>query len=105
MPHLGQEKNEWVASLEQEEEEVLLEQQKGEEVTLLEQENLVPQRISEGQLQKHSSCFPEEWWMKQQPGKPGEQLLLLEIEPLLLVLGGEGGAGVDYEQRHQGGLA
>ena len=43
--------------------------------------------------------------MKQQPGKPGEQLLLLEIEPLLLVLGGEGGAGVDYEERHQGGLA
>ena len=43
--------------------------------------------------------------MKQQPGKPGEQLLLLEIEPLLLVLGGEGGASVDYEQRHQGGLA
>ena len=45
--------------------------------------------------------------MKQQPGKPGEQLLLLEIEPLLLVLGGEGqgGAGVDDEQRHQGGLA
>ena len=39
--------------------------------------------------------------MKQQPGKPGEQLLLLEIEPLLLVLGGEGGAGVDYEQRHR----
>ena len=43
--------------------------------------------------------------MKQQPGKPGEQLLLLEIEPLLLVLGGEGSASVDYEQRHQGGLA
>ena len=58
VPHLGQEKNEWVASLEQEEEEVLLEQQKGEEVSLLEQENLVPQRISEGQLQKHSSCSP-----------------------------------------------
>ena len=56
MPHLGQEKNEWVASLEQE--EVLLEQQKGEEVSLLEQELLVPQRISEGQLQKHSSCSP-----------------------------------------------
>ena len=55
MPHLGQEKNEWVASLE---EEVLLEQQKGEEVSLLEQEHLVPQRISEGQLQKHSSCSP-----------------------------------------------
>ena len=63
MPHLGQEKNEWVASLEQE--EVLLEQQKGEEVLLLEQENLVPQRISEGKLQKHSSRSPEEWWMKQ----------------------------------------
>ena len=43
--------------------------------------------------------------MKQQPGKPGEQLLLLEVEPLLLVLGGEGGAGGDYEQMHQGGLA
>ena len=42
---LEQEKNEWVASLEQEEEEVLLKQQKGEEVSLLEQENLVPQRI------------------------------------------------------------
>ena len=54
----GQEKNEWVASLEQEEEEVLLEQQKGEEVSLLEQEHLVPQKISEGQLQKHSSCSP-----------------------------------------------
>ena len=53
---LEQEKNEWVASLEQE--EVLLEQQKGEEVSLLEQEHLVPQRISEGQLQKHSSCSP-----------------------------------------------
>ena len=129
MLHLRQEKNEWVASLEQEEvllepqkgeevslleqeknecvasleqEEVLLEQQKGE-VSLLEQEHLVPQRISEGQLQKHSSCFPEEWWMKQQPGKPGEQLLLLEIKPLLLVLGGKGGAGVDDEQQHPGG--
>ena len=56
---------------------VLLEHQKGEEVLLLEQEHLVPQRISEGKLQKHSSCSPEEWWMKQQPGKPGEQLLLL----------------------------
>ena len=32
--------------------------------------------------------------MKQQPG-----------EPLLLVLGGEGGAGADDEQEHQGGLA
>ena len=81
MLHLGQEKNERVAPLEQE--EVLLEQQKGEEVSLLEQEHLVPQRISEGklvvtevglhqELQMHSSC-----WMKQQPGKPGEQLLLL----------------------------
>ena len=48
---------------------------------------------------------PAEHWWPPQPGKPGEQLLLLEIEPLLLVLGGEGGAGVDYEQRHQGGLA
>ncbi len=46
----------------------------------------------------------EHWWLPQ-PGKPGEQLLLLEIEPLLLVLGGEGGPGVDDEQRHQGGLA
>ena len=95
MLHLGQEKNERVAPLEQE--EVLL--------SLQEQEHLVPQRISEGKLQEHSSCSPEEWWMKQQPGKPGEQLLLLLIEPLLLVLGGEGGAGVDDEQRHQGGLA
>ena len=56
VPHLGQEKNERVAPLEQE--EVLLEQQKGEEVSLLEQEHLVPQRISEGQLQKHSPCSP-----------------------------------------------
>ena len=77
MLHLGQEKNEWVASLEQEEVLLVQEQQKGEEMSLLEQEHLVPQRISEGQLQKHSSCFPEKWWMKQQPGKPGEQLLLL----------------------------
>ena len=71
-----------------EQEEVLLEQQRGEGVSLLEQEHLVPQRISEGKLvvteaglhlklQMHSSCSPEEWWMKQQPGKPGEQLLLL----------------------------
>ena len=76
MLHLGQEKNEWVAPLEQE--EVLLEQQRGEGVSLLEQEHLVPQRISEGKLQMHSSCSPERWWMKQQqPGKPGEQLLLL----------------------------
>ena len=75
MLHLGQEKNERVAPLEQE--EVLLEQQKGEEVSLLEQEHLVPQRRSEGKLQMHSSCSPEKWWMKQQPGKPGEQLLLL----------------------------
>ena len=56
MLHLGQEKNERVAPLEQE--EVLLKQQKGEEVSLLEQEHLVPQKISEGQLQKHSSCSP-----------------------------------------------
>ena len=61
-----------------EQEEVQLEQQKGKEVLLLEQEHLVPQRISEGKLQMHSSCSQEEWWMKQQqPGKPGEQLLLL----------------------------
>ena len=76
MLRLGQEKNEWVALLQ---EEVLLEQQKGEEVLLLEQEHWV-QRISKGlhlKLQMHSSCSPEEWWMKQQPGKPGEQLLLL----------------------------
>ena len=39
--------------------------------------------------------------MKQQPGKPDEQLLLLEIEPLLLVLGGEGGAGVDESLRQR----
>ena len=99
-----------------EQEEVLLEQQKGKEVLLLEQERWVPQRRSKGKLvvaevglhlklQMHSSCSPEQWWMKQQPGKPGEQLLLLLIEPLLLVLGGEGGTGVDDEQRHQGGLA
>ena len=56
MLHLGQEKNEGVASLEQE--GVLLEQQKREKVSLLEQEHLVPQKISEGQLQKHSSCSP-----------------------------------------------
>ena len=56
MLRLGQEKNERVAPLEQE--EVLLEQQEGEEVSLLEQEHLVPQKISEGQLQKHSSCSP-----------------------------------------------
>ena len=72
-----------------EQEEVLLEQQKGKEVLLLEQEHWVPQqRRSKGKLvvteaglhlklQMHSSCSPEEWWMKQQPGKPGEQLLLL----------------------------
>ena len=86
MLHLGQEKNERVAPLEQE--EVLLKQQKGEEVSLLEQEHWVPQRRSKGKLvvaevglhlklQMHSSCSPEQWWMKQQPGKPGEQLLLL----------------------------
>ena len=105
MLHLGQEKNERVAPLEQE--EVLLKQQKGEEVSLLEQEHLVPQRRSDGKLQMHSSCSLEEWLMKQQPGKPGEheQLLLLLIEPLLLVLGGEGSAGFDDEQQHQGGLA
>ena len=84
MFHLGQEKNERVAPLEQE--EVLLEQQKGEEVSLLEQEHWVPQRRSKGKLvvteaglhlnlQMYSSS--EEWWIKQQPGKPGEQLLLL----------------------------
>ena len=75
--HMGQEKNEWVAPIDQE--KILLEQQKGEEVSLLEQEHLVPQRISEGKLQIHSSCSPEEWWMKQQTGKPGEQLLLIKI--------------------------
>ena len=77
MLRLGQEKNEWVALLQ---EEVLLEQQKGEEVLLLEQEHWVPQRISEGlhlKMQMHSSCSLERWWLKQQPGKPGEQLLLL----------------------------
>ena len=71
-----------------EQEEVLLKQQKGEEVSLLEQEHWVPQRISKGtlvvtegglhlELQMYSSCLLEQWWMKQQPGKPGEQLLLL----------------------------
>ena len=70
-------------------EEDLLEQQKGEEgVSLLEQEHWVPQRISKGtlvltevglhlKLQMYSSCSLEQWWMKQLPGKPGEQLLLL----------------------------
>ena len=52
MLHLGQEKNEEVAPLEQE--EVLLEQQKGEEVSLLEQEHLVPQRKSKGKLEAGS---------------------------------------------------
>ena len=71
-----------------EQEEVLLEQQKGKEVLLLEQERWVPQRRSKGKLvvtegglhlklQMYSLCLLEQWWMKQQPGKPGEQLLLL----------------------------
>ena len=86
MLRLGQGKNVQVVPLKQE--EVLLEQQKGEEVSLLEQEHWVPQRRSKGKLvvtearlhlklQMHSSCSLEQWWMKQQPGKPGEQLLLL----------------------------
>ena len=81
-----QEKHEWVAPVEQE--EVLLEQQKGKQVSILEQEHWVPQRRSKGKLvvteaglhlklQMHSSCSQEQWRMKQQPGKPGEQLLLL----------------------------
>ena len=86
MLRLGQGKNEQVVPLKQE--ELLLEQQKGEEVSLLEQEHWVPQRISKGklvmtegglhlELQMYSSCSLEQWWMKQLPGKPGEQLLLL----------------------------
>ena len=86
MLRLGQGKNEQVVPLKQEED--LLEQQKGEGVSLLEQEHWVPQRISKGtlvvtegglhlKLQMHSSCLLEQWWMKQLPGKPGKQLLLL----------------------------